>query len=1394
MKKTILLFAFIIGGFVLFAQKQTLTTKVQAQRVELKVQNSAYMQELISTSPQISIANLHNPQRSRGIPASPYPYTKVQPDGTSIELSMRGDGVVHWEETSDGYTVLRNEARYYVYAAKDKYNELVATDIVVNNADNRTQTELEFLASQTKYITYSQNQIDAKIASYYSDERSSKSSAKSFPTTGSRKLIAILVEFPDQSFTRTQSEFDDHFNGANYTLEDATGSVKQYYSDNSFTQLDLNTDVVGPYTLPNNMAYYGGNDSNGDDLAPQEMIEDALALANPDVDFSDYDNDGDGYVDGVYVVFAGYSEASGGPDDAIWPHRWAIWPAPSYDGVDIYDYACSNELYGGSGTSITGIGTVCHEFGHSCGLSDYYDTDYDGSGGQAFTLGSWDVMDGGAYNNYGMTPPFFNSYSRDILNWQTPTVLNSPTSVVMPNIAENNISYYYTTQTSNEYFLLENRQKISWDLFIPHHGMLVYHVDQDYISANGNDFNVDPSYQGFDCVEADNTQTEGSRAGDPFPGTSSNTSFTDATTPSAESYASQNTNKPITSIQEVTQVIYFDFMGGAVSGVPVAEFVADQTAVVVGTTINFTDLSTGVPDNYTWTFGGGTPGASSDSDPSILYDTPGTYSVTLNVSNTHGTNEITKTNYITVTSAPITCEYIDNIDDGDNVVYYTSTGGYLTGINDNNFTEFAEFYDSHTNNLVTGVEMGIAKAESLSSDAKITMKIWDVVAGKPGTELYTEDFDISTFTVSAYNEITFATPTTVPNEFFIGYEIYTTTPQDTFAIYQAENRNPDYTLPVTAYIKYSGNWRDIDDLYGDFNSSFTIAPNVCPAPPVAEFSADLTSGCGSLEVQFTDESSANTDTWSWNFGDGSVSTDQNPSHNFENPGAYTVVLTATNTIGSDVITKTDYIVVGATPGGVVVTGGGTQCGGSMTLTASGGSGGTIYWQNTITGGTSVATASTSESVSANGTYYFRSQSAEGCWGAEGSETITINTVPTAVTVIGGGTQCGGVITLEANGGTGGTIYWQNTTSGGTSTTDASDLEIVSISGTYYFRAQSAEGCWGNEGSADITIHPELTVTMSSTDESAPGANDGSVTFDFIGGTPNYFYNFASLYSETTSATTQIFPDLAGGTYCVTVIDDNGCEVNDCETVNTNGAAPVANFTAGPTTGCDILTVEFTDLSSNAPISWAWTFGDGEISIEQDPYHIYNSPGTYSVTLEATNAVGSNSITMTDYIVVGETPTIDYTVTPASGELTADGGIDVTVTDGTEPYDIVWDHDAMETSLILTDLVSGDYYITVTENDGCEATEHIVVNWVNGILESEFGYSIYPNPTENFLTIEFENEKAENIRIFNVLGELVYTTNTIDTKLVIDVAEFATGTYFVEFQFNGFREVKKLVKQ
>lgn len=706
---------------------------------------------------------------------------------------------------------------------------------------------------------------------------------------------------------------------------------------------------------------------------------------------------------------------------------------------------------------------------------------------------------------------------------------------------------------------------------------------------------------------------------------------------------------------------------------PTADFTADVTTVTVGGTVNFTDLSIDNPASWSWSFDGGTPATSTNQNPSVVYNTAGTYQVVLTATNSYGSDTETKLAYITV-NTPDYC----TAGSTNSSYEYISKVVCNTINNSSSRTTYSDFTAISTN-LTIGSTYTVTVTNgstSYSSDQCLIWADWN----RDG------DFvDAGENILSSSNGVgPYSTGFTVPASATAGNVRVRVRIHDT-------SDGPNATPCGTS------TYGEVEDY-----TFVLVAPVVVP---VADFSANNTSGCGTLAVQFTDLSTGTPTSWAWNFGDSQTSTLQNPSHTYSAPGNYTVTLTATNTAGSDAETKTAYIVVNSVPAAVVVTGGGTQCGGSMILNATGGTGGTIYWQNTTNNGTSTATASSSQTVSTNGTYYFRAQSAAGCWGTQGSASVTINAVPADVTVTGGGTQCGGSMTLNATGGTGGTIYWQNTTNNGTSIATASASQSVSATGTYYFRSRSAAGCWGNQGSASVEIYPSFTANAVATDESSTGATDGSITVTMTGGTAPFSGAWTPSGTTNTSGTSMTLNGLTGGNYSVVVEDANGCTANASATVNTLGSAPVAAFSADITGGCDNLTVNFTDLSNNTPTSWAWNFGDGQTSTQQNPVHAYSAAGTYTVVLTVGNLVGSDSETMTDYIVVGETPVISMGMTEET-VVGNDGTVTAGVTGGSTPYNYVWN--VPGTSETLTGLAAGEYCVTVTEDNGCQASDCITL--------------------------------------------------------------------------------------
>ncbi len=354
-----------------------------------------------------------------------------------------------------------------------------------------------------------------------------------FPSTGDQKIIVVLVRYQDVDFNLDDPKdyFTRMLNEDGFSDYWATGSAREYFINSSGGLFRPEFDVYGPITLQKNREYYGGNNAWGQDNAPQKMVIEACRQLNPEVDFLQYDRDGDGYIDNVFVVYAGRGEASGGSPDCVWPHAWNLSSAEpgsqyTFNGVRLNRYACSNEWElsdQGKGFRPVGIGTFIHEFSHVMGLPDLYSTEYVKD---SFTPGSWSVLDYGPYNNDGCTPPQYSAFERSVLGYISPRELTAePANNILKPIAEGDAFLVPVPESTNEYFLLEHRDGTGWDKFTPGHGLLAWHIDYDADIWKRNAVNNDPSHNRVDLIEADGILTEATRSGDCFPGTALITSL-----------------------------------------------------------------------------------------------------------------------------------------------------------------------------------------------------------------------------------------------------------------------------------------------------------------------------------------------------------------------------------------------------------------------------------------------------------------------------------------------------------------------------------------------------------------------------------------------------------------------------------------------------------------------------------------------------------------------------------------------------------------------------------------------------------------------------------------------------------------------------------------------------
>ena len=461
-------------------------------------------------------------------------------DGTQVKAELIGDEFGHFWQTANGecFVASREEG---IYERCDRQK-------IVSKASELRETRLLNKRSvRTRAIPGSEHE----------------------PYIGKKKGLILLVDFQNKKFEddHTWSLYNDIANKIGFTSElGFKGSVKDYFLKQSDRQFELDFDVIGPLTMPRTYGYYGADTGGqGNDTNPGLMIATACEMADEQVNFADYDWDGDGEVDQVFVIFAGLGQAAGGDANTIWPHEWQLQyndygKMLTLDGVTINTYACGPELTERgtyrSNIGIEGIGTICHEFSHCLGLPDMYDTAYGGGYG----MQSWDIMASGNYNGSSFSPAAFTSYERMYCGWRHPIVLNNDTTVTdMKAIDDGGETFIiYNDAHPEEYYLLENRQKQGWDEGVAGSGLLVLHVDFDELSWQYNFVNNYTSYPTYNnherctVIAADNNRGLSDIATDVFPYKEKD-SLTNNSLPRAELYnlnadGIHYTSKPVTKI------------------------------------------------------------------------------------------------------------------------------------------------------------------------------------------------------------------------------------------------------------------------------------------------------------------------------------------------------------------------------------------------------------------------------------------------------------------------------------------------------------------------------------------------------------------------------------------------------------------------------------------------------------------------------------------------------------------------------------------------------------------------------------------------------------------------------------------------------------------------------
>lgn len=495
------------------------------------------------------------------VPAKRGLFAVTQPDGSQLMIQRVGDERMHFTLTEDRKILVFSDGAYYYGRVADN-GCVVSTDVLAAPVANRTEEALEVMQSFDDIdctTLLEQRTASVKAPSRAADQSGMGRFTGNFPRTGKIRGLAILVQYSDVKFTHPtpRQYFGDMLMKDGFNEYSGTGSAHDYFYSNSKGQFDPQFDLYGPVTLSGTRKYYGNNDSWGNDEHAADMIAEACRLLDSQINFADYDMDNDGYVDNVFVFYAGQGEASYGPAESIWPHQWELLSGGinlSLDGKRINKYACTNEW---ESTRPDGVGTFIHEFSHVMGLPDLYCTD---DSKTSATPGAWSVLDYGPYNNDGRTPPNYSIFERNAMGWIDPIVLNEGASIDLENLADSNTGCLIPTNKSTEFFLLENRQRTGWDAYIPGHGLLIWHVDFVQRVWDNNAVNSNPNHNYVRIVPANNNANVNS--GWSWPGTSRKTSFTSTTTPALKTWSGLAVNMPITDIKETNGHILFLAAGG----------------------------------------------------------------------------------------------------------------------------------------------------------------------------------------------------------------------------------------------------------------------------------------------------------------------------------------------------------------------------------------------------------------------------------------------------------------------------------------------------------------------------------------------------------------------------------------------------------------------------------------------------------------------------------------------------------------------------------------------------------------------------------------------------------------------------------------------------------------
>jgi len=787
---------------------------------------------------------------------------------------------------------------------------------------------------------------------------------------------------------------------------------------------------------------------------------------------------------------------------------------------------------------------------------------------------------------------------------------------------------------------------------------------------------------------------------------------------------------------------------------PTPSFTADVTSGCNPVMVNFTSTSTANSTNYLWTFPGGTPSMATVANPIITYDEPGTYPVTLEVSNSAGANSITESSYIDIQASPDTDFYVsvngldafftNNTDFADSYFWdfgdgttsteenpshtYATDADYivtLTATNSCGSVSDDDEVEISTGNLTaptanfsastaTGCAPFTASFNNLSSP-NATSWNWSFSGGNPANSTAENPPTVTYLTPGTYTVILVATNaagnnTQVETDYIVVNEqptaAFTTNVAGSLVSFSNTSANADAymwnfgdgtssmeTFPNHTYLT-DGSYTVTLTTTNDCGTATTTQNVVIVTPPTASFMADATSGCAPFTVNYSDLSSANTTSWSWTFPGGtpSTSTAANPVVEYSASGTYSVILTASNAAGVNTTSETNYIVVTDVP---TANFGSSISGNNISLFNTSSGANTYLWD--FGDGNTSTNVNPNHTYVNDGSYMVQLTATNDCGAVTTTQTVVITTTPSAAFSADATVGCAPLTVSYNDQSSANATSWNWDFPGGSpaTSTDQNPVVTYTTSGNYNVTLTAS-----NSAGTDISTQTNyISILEVPVADFSLTANAGVVSFqNASSGATDYSWDFGDSNMSLDENPTHTYT--SDGTYTVILTASNDCgTVTSTETVTVVTATPSAAFTANNLEGCAPLTVTFSDQSSGNATSWNWDFPGGTpaTSTDQNPVVTYTTSGSYNVTLTAGNPAGTGVSTQSNYINILDMPAAGFNFNATGPDFSF-------FNTSTNATSYSWDFGDSNTSLdenpTHTYLTDGTYTVVLTASNDC----------------------------------------------------------------------------------------------